>query len=799
MENNSFDTNDILNNLSIKEKIRLFNGEGSWTSYGKNIGLPIFCMSDGPHGLRKQNEEKYADLNNSNLATCFPTASCIASSWNKKSLYKLGQAIAKEAIYEKVDLMLGPGINIKRSPLCGRNFEYLSEDPYLTGTLASEYIKGMQNLGVGACLKHYAANNQEKRRQTCNSIIDERTLHEIYLRGFEIAVKNANPISIMTSYNRLNGEYVGASKTMITDILRNKWGFKGFVISDWGACINAATSIKAGMDLAMPDSYGYFDAALQKALADKIIEESDIEAANHRLLSSVKQMREWDLQHTDRSIDYKIQHRIALELAEDSAVLLKNENGFLPLKKEANPKIAVIGELAEFMKFQGGGSSHITTAEYPNALGSLTSLGFEVLYEKGYFSGFCDSRKKEKKNRPFIQPAINLANKAKKENLPVLFFCGLTEAYEGEGFDRQTMNLPEEQLKILEEVLKITSNVVIINFSGAPVTFPFADKVQAILQMYLCGEACGEAVADLVSGKVNPSGKLAESFPYKLEDLSYHENFAGEEDNIEYREGVFVGYRHYQKNNIPVAYEFGFGLSYTTFEYSNLKINNEAEIPTVSFNLKNTGNVAGSEIAQVYIEALNSIGQNGTNRPVKQLRGFEKITLEPGEEKTVSIQLDDITYCVYSCKKHDFVKIKGQYLVGVGSSSLNIKLSQEVAVDGEIFEEAVTPVDESFYIEKSVPRHTKGTFTVSDNLVDMAAGSKFVRRFLKFAEFVLVLVNKGKSREDPSLKIEISAVRENPVESLISVSNGAVTEKMVRILVKRANLRPESFKNKITK
>lgn len=798
MYNNISEITKAIENLPVKEKIRLFNGEGSWSSYGKKINLPYFIMSDGPHGLRKQNEEKYADLNNSNLATCFPTASCIASSWNKKSLNKLGQAIAKEAIYEKVDLMLGPGINIKRSPLCGRNFEYLSEDPYLTGVLASEYINGMQNLGIGACVKHYAANNQEKRRQTCNSIIDDRTLHEIYLRAFEIVIKNSAPAAIMTSYNRLNGEYVGASKTMITDILRNKWGFKGIVISDWGACMNAATSIKAGMDLAMPDSYGYFDSVLEKALADKIISVSDIEAANIRLVSICNQLRKWDEAHTDRSIDYKVQHKIALELAQDSAVLLKNDN-FLPLNPETYKKIAVIGELAEFMRFQGGGSSHITTAEYPNAIESLKAEGFDVIYEKGYFSGFCASNKKEKKNKPYIQPALELAKLAANQNLPVLYFCGLTEAYEGEGFDRQNLELPQEQIKLLGEILKITENVVLINFSGAPVVFPFAQQVKSILQMYLCGEACGEAVASLISGKVNPSGKLAESYPYKLDDLSYQENFAKEEDNIEYREGVFVGYRYYEKKKIPVAYEFGFGLSYTSFEYSNLNIQNADSIPTVSFTIKNTGLVDGCEISQVYIEALNQSDVAEASRPVKQLHGFEKVFIKAGEETQISITLDDRAFCVYSTEKNVFVKIGGNYRICVGASSKDIKLAEEVSVSGENYENAVKPIPENFYKEKSVPMHKKGEFTVSDSLIDMAEGSKFVKRFLKLAEFILVLVNKGKSKEDPSLKIEISAIKENPVESLISVSNGAVSEKMVQLLVKRANLRPESFKNEVNK
>lgn len=770
---------NLLDRISIEEKIRLFNGDGSWKSYSAQGKLPYFVMSDGPHGLRKQDAENYADLNSSKVATCFPTASCVASSWNKNAAALLGETLAKESLHENVNMVLGPGINIKRSPLCGRNFEYFSEDPYLAGTLAANYIKAMQNLGVGACVKHFAANNQEKRRQTSNSIIDERTLREIYLRAFEIVVKESAPSGIMGSYNRINGEYACASKKLLNDILRKDWGYKGIVISDWGACIDAAVCAKAGLNLAMPDANGYFSQALQKALADGVISEAQIDEAVGKTVETALSFKN----SKSISVNYDEHHRIAKQLAEESAVLLKNDD-FLPL---TIGKIAVIGELAEFMKFQGGGSSHITTRNFPNAIESLKQSGFDVSYTKGYFSGFCKEKDVNKKNAPLFQTAVEFARKAADENIPILFFTGLTEKYEGEGFDRTSLDLPAEQIALLLEVLEITQNVAVINFSGSPIDFAPAANARAILQMYLPGEAAGEAVADLVSGKTNPSGKLAETIPCKLEDISCMENFAKDDDYVPYKENVFVGYRHFESKNIPVQYEFGFGLSYTQFEYSNLEILNNANGQTqISVTVRNSGNIDGSEVIQIYVVPVQSEEESAL-RPVKELRGFEKVFLKAGESKSITINLDENAFKIFSVNKNAFVTIGGKYKIQAAASIKDIRLEQEIEIQGEKLLENAASIPEEFYTSRAIENHTKGNFTLSDSLGDMAKESAFLRGFLKILEIVLVIMNKGRSKEDPSVKIAISAIKENPLESLISTSGGAITEKTARWLVKKAN------------
>ena len=782
-ENHEID--DLLSKLSADEKIRLLNGVGSWKTFAADGKLPHLFMSDGPHGLRKQNEEHYSDINDSIIATCFPTASCAASSWNREMFTLLGKSIANEAKKENVDIVLGPGINIKRSPLCGRNFEYYSEDPYLAGTLATADVKAMQQEGTACSLKHFAANNQETRRQTSNSIIDERTLHEIYLRAFEIVVKEADPATIMGSYNRVNGEYACRNKKLLTDILRDKWGFKGLVVSDWGACIDPALCVKAGLDLAMPDSNGYLPSKLKESLEAGRISMAEIEKAAARIIRLAKEKAALKASRTSEQcvFDFEVQHKASLKIAEESAVLLKNENAFLPLVKG---KIAVIGELAEFVKFQGGGSSHINTKHYSDAVESLKNEGYEVSYAKGYYSGFCKKSELQKLNAPLIEEALNLAKTAAVDNMPVLFFCGLTDAYEGEGFDRKTLDFPPEQVELLKKILAVTKNVALITFSGAPVVFPFRDEVKAILHMYLCGEACGEAAASLISGKANPSGRLAETFPLRAEDTPCFNNFGDTaNDNVEYREGIFIGYRHYETKNIPVQYEFGYGLSYTTFELSDMDVS----LPKVSCKVTNTGTRAGSEVVQLYVKNPEAEYASKENplRPLKELRGFEKVCLEPGETKTVEITLDNNAFCIYSAKAEKFVEIAGEYEIQLASSVKNVHLSQKVQIEGEKIQDHIVPVDDEFYKAHSIAVHKPGEFTVSDSLVDLAKHSLRVKIVYNFMLRIAKASCKSKYEDDPSVKIMVSAMTENPLESLISTSGGAISEKFVNRLVKWAN------------
>lgn len=764
----------IIKVLSIEEKIRLLNGVGSWKTFSAEGKIPQLVMSDGPHGLRKQDDENYADLNKSKLETCYPTASCMASSWNKSAMARLGEAIAHDALREKVNIVLGCAMNIKRSPLCGRNFEYFSEDPFLTGELAASYVNGLQKLGPGACIKHFACNNQEKNRQTSSSNMDERTLREIYLSAFEKVVKNANPASIMTSYNKINGTYSSENAHLITDILRKEWGFKGITISDWGACINSPASLKAGLDLAMPDSSGYLEKNLKKALEEGKITESDIDTAVARIIdTAIKLQQDNTKTYSD---DYILNHEIAKNLACDSAVLLKNE-GALPIKK--GMPLCIVGELAKKIRFQGGGSSHISTREYPDAIKAFEMAGYKVNYSAGYSADFCPAKKLKKKNKPLQKAAMDMVSIAAVKNIPVIFFCGLTESYEGEGFDRTTLELPKEQMELLDQILEVTNNVVVVNFSGAPVVLHFVKKVKAIIQMYLGGEAVGEALADIISGKVTPSGHLSETWPLSLEDVPCYKNFATESNDVNYDEGTFVGYRHYESNNIPVLYEFGYGLSYTKFEYSDLQISNRK----VSCSIKNIGDYDGAEVVQLYIRNSNA----GEYRCSIELKGFEKVFLKAGESKTVEFQLDDRCFSIYSEKKNAFAVVDGFYNICIGASVKDIRLSGELEITGEKLKDLIDCTKEEAFNHQTIENHIKGTYTVEDSLMKMSEESFFVRCLIGILKFAIRIMMKGKSMEDPSVKIMISAMLENPAISLISTSGGMIKEKFVHFIVQRAN------------
>lgn len=772
---NSMTKNEFLKVLSIEEKIRLLNGVGSWKTFSADGKIPQIVMSDGPHGLRKQTDENYSDINVSKVATCYPTASCMASSWNRDALSKLGKAIAQDALRENVNVVLGCAMNIKRSPLCGRNFEYFSEDPFLTGELAASYVNGLQKDGPGACIKHFACNNQEKNRQTSSSNMDERTLREIYLSAFETVVKKANPACVMTSYNKVNGTYASASSHLITDILRNEWGFRGITISDWGACMDAAACLKAGLDLAMPDSYGYFQQNLKTALEEGRISENDIDTAVLRILDKVLSLQ----QDTSKTYadNYLERHDIAHSLACESAVLLKNE-GALPVKR--GMPLCVIGELAKKIRFQGGGSSHITTREYPDVVRSLEQAGYKVNYSAGYYSGFCPKRKLKRKNKPLQQAALDMARIAAVKNIPIIFFCGLTESYEGEGFDRTTLDLPCEQMELLNQILEQTNNVIVVNFSGAPVKMDFVSKVKAVLHMYLGGEAVGEALADIISGKVNPSGHLSETWPAKLETVPCIKNFATEELNVNYDEGVFVGYRHYESKNIPVLFEFGYGLSYTKFKYSELAISGK----TVSCKIENRGEYDGAEVVQLYIRNDG----DGTLRPVTELKGFEKVFLKAGESATVTFNLDDRCFSVYSEIKGEFAVVEGDYTICIGSSIKDIRLSGQILVNGEKLNKLVRACDVTqAFNHNAVESHVKGNYTVQDSLCKMAEESFYVRNLIIILKLIMRIVFRNKSMEDPSVKIMISALTENPVESLIGVSNGIIKEKYIKHVVNKAN------------
>ena len=778
-------TEEILAALSVDEKIRLLNGVGKWNTFSADGKVPVISVSDGPHGLRHQLVDDINDINNSNLATCFPTASAISSSWNVDATKKMAAAIATEAKAENVQIVLGCGMNIKRSPLCGRNFEYFSEDPLLSGEMAAGFVKGMQEKNVGACLKHFALNNQEKYRQSSSSNADERTLREIYLAGFERTVRKAQPHSIMCSYNKINGVFSSANKKLLTEILRDDWGFKGVVMSDWGANIDAVKSLKAGLDLGMPDSNGYFEEQLKAAYDKGELTQADLDKACKRIIDLALI---YDL-HKDEylggskaePVDFKVQHNIAYELACESAVLLKND-GIFPLPEKE--KLLVVGDLAQNMRFQGGGSSHISTAPYPNALEALKEY-YDVEYVPGYLSTFCKASKKQKINEDLKIQAVKKIGDFIEKNprAPVLYFCGLEESYEGEGFDREDLKLPASHIKLYKEIIKITKNIALVTFGGSAIDLTFAPEARAILHMYLCGEACGQACAAIISGKENPSGKLAETWPLKIAAGAPVDDL-----DVDYKEGVLVGYRWYESKNIPVQYEFGFGLSYTSFEYSDLKVSPStgSDTTTVTFTIQNTGSVDGSEVAQLYVK--NPIADLEISRSVIELKGFEKVFLKAGEKKTLSIELDDRAFSVYSTKKKCFARVGGEYTICVGASVKDIKLTAPIKVEGyDIHELVRTDKEEQEGIFIKHPRHKKGEFTITDSLIEMSKESTYVRILLKIYRLVIILSSKSKSTDDPAVKIGISGIEENPLESLISISGGRITTKFARRIVKHAN------------
>ena len=782
----------ILSDLSLEEKIRLLNGNGNWSTFSARGKIPALCMSDGPHGLRYQGRnESYSNINKSRKATCFPTASAIACGWNVSAVEKMARAIAREAKSRNVNIILGCGMNIKRSPLCGRNFEYFSEDPLLTGELAAAYVSGMQAENVGACIKHFALNNQEKFRQVSSSNADERTMREIYLAGFERAVKKSAPVSVMSSYNRINGIYASASRALLTQTLRTEWGFKGIVISDWGATIDAAESLRAGMDLGMPDSHGYFLRQIKAALRSGTVSEKDIDAACIRIIRLTLRLSTENHAPQENPVDYEAQHESAHELALESAVLLKND-GMLPLRKETGgrrQKIIVVGELAERMRFQGTGSSHINTEDYPSALDFLRD-DFDVVYVRGYVSSFRRKNKKEREERRLRSEAAKKISAAVKENpaIPVLYFCGLEESCEGEGFDRTDLRLPEGQTALYRELRGITDNVALVTFSGSPVDLTFAENARAILHMHLCGEACGKACHELITGIKNPSGKLAETWPIKAET-----GIPVSGRDVNYSEGTLVGYRWYETKNIPVQFEFGFGLSYSRFEYSDMRVEEISgedmkarALFRVSLAVTNAGGADGSETVQLYVK--NPPPPEPFTRAATELRAFEKVFLRAGQRKTLTFTLTERDFSVYSVKKKSFTVIGGEYGLCAAASVKDIRLTASVSVRGErLCDTVLTDEEAQEHFPAPGAAHAGERFTLTDNLDSMAQESLFVRALLKVFEMVLVLSSRHKSREDPAVKISLSAIRENPVESFISTAGGMFTERFARLIVKCAN------------
>ena len=664
------DIQSIISKMSLEEKAALCTGATTWTTTPiDRLGVPALTVSDGPHGVRRM--EDLSSLSAESLpATCFPTASSLASSWDPDLLRSMGAALAEEAIALKVDVLLGPGVNMKRSPLGGRNFEYFSEDPYLAGEMAAALIDGIQGKGVGASLKHFAANNQESLRFAVSAEVDERTLREIYLPAFETAVKKARPWTVMCAYNKLNGTYCSENHTLLTDILKKEWGFEGLVVSDWGAVHERVPALGGGLDLEMP---GPKDRRVQKVIEAVLAGDLDIavlDEAVRRILTIVFKAAETPKGGT---FDVEAHHALAQKIASAGMVLLKN-NGLLPLKDPAH--IAVIGRAAETASFQGGGSSHINPTKVAVPFKELQNRagGAELTYAAGYPAG-------EGFEQPLIDEAVGLARSA---DVAVLYIA-LPASKESEGYDRADLDLTPQQVALIKAVGAVQPNTVVVLNNGAPVAMAeWIDSAAAVLEAWMMGQAGGAAIADVLFGRVNPSGKLGETYPLKLTDTPAYLNWPGENGVVRYGEGLFIGYRYYDARQMPVQFPFGFGLSYTTFAYSNLRASaaafKDVDGVTVSVDVSNTGPVAGKEIVQLYVHDRKS----GLVRPEKELKGFAKVELQPGETRTVSIPLNFRSFAYYHPAYKQWITEDGEFDLLVGASSADIRLSLTVTLQSSL-------------------------------------------------------------------------------------------------------------------
>ncbi len=658
---------NIIHEMTLEEKVSLLSGADFWhTAAVERLGVPAVMMCDGPNGLRKQADKAdHLGINQSIKAVCFPTSSAVAASFDRDLAKRIGAVLGNECQAEGIAMLLGPGVNIKRSPLCGRNFEYYSEDPCLSSEMAVSYIEGLQSQGIAACMKHFAANNQETRRMNGNSIVDERTLHEIYLASFEGAVKKAKPQSLMCAYNRLNGAYGAENGDLISGVLRDKWSFDGFMVTDWGAIKDRAIGLAAGIDLEMPGSPSSLanNEKVKKAVEDGSLPEKALDAAVKRILTWIAAAEAH--RNPDAVFDRQADYHAAVEIEKNCAVLLKND-GVLPLRK--GMKLALIGGFAEKPRYQGGGSSHINSAYVPSVLDLLDGEA-NVIYAKGF--DLSEAAPDEALEAEALRAAEGCG--------AVVILAGLPERFETEGVDRKHLSLPENQNRLIEKVGRANKNTVVVLHNGSPVEMPWAGDIPAILEMYLGGDGVSEATLSILFGESNPSGKLAETFPVKLEDNPSYLNFPGEQGEVHYREGIYVGYRYYDKKKMDVLFPFGHGLSYTSFSYSDIAISKDAfdegEAVEVSFTITNTGGRDGAEAAQLYIGAKESKVQ----RPVRELKGFEKVHLAPGESKAVTFRIDKQSLAYYETRLDDWFAESGVYTVEIGSSSRDIRLKTEIA------------------------------------------------------------------------------------------------------------------------
>lgn len=777
---------DLISQMTLKEKASLCSGKDFWHLKSiERLGLPEIMVCDGPHGLRKQNaENKKVGIGNSYPATCFPTAVTTACSWDRDLIYKMGQALAEECLQHGVSVLLGPGVNMKRSPLCGRNFEYFSEDPELAGEMGAAFIAGVQSKGIGTSLKHFAGNSQEMKRMTSNSIIDERALREIYLRAFEKAVKKSQPWTVMNAYNLLNGTYCSENDWLQNKVLRDEWGFKGAVVSDWGAVNDRVAGLNAGNDLEMPSSGGVNDAKIVEAVKCGVIDETTLDERVDKLIDII--LKGATNKKPGYKFDVKAHNLLSRQIAEQSMVLLKNDGNILPLKRVEGEYVAVIGAFADNPRYQGAGSSIINPTMIDSGRRAFNNSPISVKFADGY-----DRSGKRKNEDAYITEACNLAKNASK----AVVFIGLTDDYESEGFDRSTMKLPDGHNRLVEAVSRVNDNVIVVLEGGSPVEMPWADDVKAILNAYLGGQSVAPAIVDVLTGKANPCGKLAETYPVCLKDTPTSFRYPDSKEDVQYRESIFIGYRYYDKVERNVRFPFGFGLSYTSFEYSDIKLKKKnltkGEGAKVTFTIKNTGDVAGSEIAQVYVAKPES----KIFRAPKELKGFVKIHLDPGEEKKVSVELDDRAFAFWNTATEDWCVESGEYKILVGASSRDIRLEAAAKMKSED-DETIVDLRESagVYFDGDPARAREDDFKViyggefklapeitSDSLNNSIERSKD-KGLAKFIYNTVDLAMKPKGGVGSSMIT--NTIMQTPIRNYVSMSNGLFTEDMADGLLK---------------
>jgi beta-glucosidase len=778
---------ELLQNMSLKDKARLASGKDFWhLEEYEPANLKSIMVTDGPHGLRKQSgKSDHLGIMDSVPATCFPTASGLASSWNEELLFHVGKTLAEECKSEQVSVLLGPGANIKRHPLCGRNFEYFSEDPLLSGKMAAAWINGLQSQGVGASLKHYVANNQESHRMVSDSIIDERTLHELYLKSFEIAVKESQPWTIMCSYNKVNGTYLSEHHKLLQIILKNEWNHKGLVVTDWGACNDRVEGIIAGQELEMPSSGAFRTQQIIDAVKNGRLSEDILDQRIERVINLMIKGNE-NLNPNPQPFNQETHHQFARRVAAETIVLLKNDETILPLK--TNQTIALIGEFAEKPRYQGAGSSMIKPTKIGLAIDAFKDvLGENLLYAKGY------DVNTDQVDDYLIEEAVAVAQQADV----VVIMAGLTNLYESEGFDRNHLNLPTNHTALINRIADAHNNVIVALSNGAPVIVPWKDNVKAILEQYLGGQASGEALADIVFGRVNPSAKLAETFPNHLSEFPSNQHFPGVPRQVQYREGLYVGYRAYDSMKMEPLFPFGYGLSYTTFSYEDLQISIDEKGIKVMCTITNTGLIDGKEIVQVYVHKPDS----NIYRVAKELKGFAKVYLGVGESKQVEITIPTDLLQVYN--EQTFKLEPGTYVVDVAASSRDIRLSKNILLQSN---DIIVADNLDFYqnptsnfnptlkqfermyghpipkVLTSRPYHINSTI---GELADTFIGKQLKKMVSKqMNDFI------SESSDEAFVQMVNRMVDEMPLRSLVLMSNGALTQRKALGLIDLANKKP---------